>query len=151
MVAYTFKPRFVIPIELGEKRHTIRAVGKKRHARPGDTLQLMTGPRMRPRKIGEATCVDVRPITLAFGDATKRPFVCFGDPSDAGPGDILITPAELDDFARADGFADWQALADFWAETHAPLPAEWTGIIITWGDTFRGGVGLNPHPAGERS
>mgnify|MGYP007071569228 CR=1 FL=1 len=147
MVAYSFKPRFVLPIELGEKRQTIRGVGKKRHARSGDTLQLYTGPRMKPRKIGEATCESSSPITLAFGDATKRPFVVFGDPQTAGPGEILITPAELDEFAVLDGFADWQALADFWAETHAPLPAEWTGIIVRWGETFRGGLALNP-PAG---
>lgn len=147
MVAYSFKPRFVLPIELGDKRQTIRGVGKKRHARAGDTLQLYTGPRMKPRKIGEATCESSGPITLAFGDATKRPFVVFGDPQTAGPGEILITPAELDAFAVLDGFADWQALADFWAETHAPLPAEWTGVIVRWGDTFRGGLALNP-PAG---
>lgn len=136
MVAYTFKPRFVDPVSRREKRQTIRGVGKKRHARPGDTLQLYTGPRMRPRKFGEATCESSRQITLAFGDATRRPFVTFGPPSDAGPGDILITPAELDAFAVSDGFADWQGLADFWAETH-DNPVEWTGILITWGDTFR--------------
>lgn len=148
MVAYTFKAQFVLPIELGEKTQTIRAVGKKRHARAGDTVQHYTGPRMKPRKIGESTCQSSGPVTLAFGDSCKRPFVVFGDPQTAGPGEILITPAELDAFAVADGFADWQALADFWAETHAPLPAEWTGVIVRWGDTFRGGLALNP-PVGD--
>lgn len=148
MVAYSFKPRFVLPIELGDKRQTIRAPGKKRHARAGETLQLYTGPRMRPRKIGEATCQDAQEILLAFGDATKRPFVVIGEIGKAG-GEMIIEPAALDAFAVADGFADWQALADFWAETHAPLPAEWSGIIIRWGDTFRGGLALNPSTAGD--
>lgn len=136
MVAYTFKSRFVGPIERREKRQTIRAVGKKRHSQPGEQIQLFTGDRFHPRKVGVATCATSGPITLAFGDATKRPFVTFDDPQTAKAKDILITPAELDDFAVSDGFADWQALADFWAETHSPLPAEWTGILITWGETF---------------
>src|SRR5690606_1585298 len=112
--------RFVLPIELGEKTQTIRAVGKKRHARLGDTLQFYTGPRMKPRKIGEASCVNSCPVTLRFKNGTGKPWVCFGDPQTAPAADILITPAVLDAFARSDGFADWQALADVRAWTHAP-------------------------------
>jgi hypothetical protein len=56
MVAYSFKDRFIVPISLGlnipydvdhvvdvdagPKRQTIRAIGLRRHARPGETLQL---------------------------------------------------------------------------------------------------------------
>lgn len=134
MVAYTFKSRFIEPIERREKRQTIRAIGKKRHARSLDSIQIYTGDRFHPRKVGQATCTGSGPITLAFGDATRRPFVTLGEGQ--APGDLIIGEAELDAFAVSDGFADWQALADFWAETHSPLPAEWTGILITWGETF---------------
>lgn len=133
MVAYSFKGRFIEPITTRCKRQTIRAIGKKRHARPGEQIQLYTGDRFHPRKMGEAKCLSSITITLAFGDSCKRPLVIFGDPL---VGQVLVAPAHLDGFAVNDGFADWQALADFWAETHAPLPAEWTGILITWGDTF---------------
>lgn len=140
MVAYSFKPRFVLPIELGEKRQTIRAPGKKRHARAGETLQLYTGPRMKPRKIGEATCQVVATIDFDF-EAGK---VVIGQPV----ANIITGDAALDHFARLDGFADWQALVDFWAETH-DVRQRWSGLLIQWGQTFRGGLGLNPSTAGD--
>lgn len=40
MVAYSFQPRFAAPIEQGLKTHTLRAAGKRRHARVGEALQL---------------------------------------------------------------------------------------------------------------
>lgn len=51
MVAYSFQKRFVEPIRSGRKRQTIRA-DRKRHARPGEVLQLYSG--MRTNAI--ATC-----------------------------------------------------------------------------------------------
>jgi hypothetical protein len=42
MVAYSFNPIFVGPILAGTKRQTIRAE-RKRHARPGEAMQLYTG------------------------------------------------------------------------------------------------------------
>lgn len=43
MPAYNFKPRFADAVQHGEKRQTIRAIGKRRHARPGQPIQLYTG------------------------------------------------------------------------------------------------------------
>lgn len=141
MVAYSFKSRFVAPIEARTKRQTIRAVGKKRHARRGDYLQIYTGDRFHPRLVGRAKCEAAVPVLLAFGNATLRPFVQIGE---QGPNaSLIIKPADLDAFATRDGFGDWQGLADFWAETHGDV-AEWTGLLITWGDTFVPG----PPPAG---
>lgn len=140
MVAYSFKPRFILPIELGEKRQTIRAIGKKRHARPGETVQIYTGPRMRPRKVGEAVCASADAITIDFGGPARGPWIVLG-------GEVIEGEAVLDEFAQRDGFPDWQALHDFWAEEH-DNPTRWSGIIITWGDTFKGGLALNP-PAGD--
>ncbi|MGY0779836.1 S49 family peptidase [Azospirillum argentinense] len=75
MVAYSFRPRFIDPILAGlepgpllpgMKRQTIRgASGGKRHARPGELVQLYTGMRTRQcRKLGEGRCVAAEPVTL---------------------------------------------------------------------------------------
>ena len=47
MVAYSLKPRFIPPILSGAKRQTIRAISRRRHAIPGETLQLYTGMRTK--------------------------------------------------------------------------------------------------------
>lgn len=36
MVAYSFQPQFIMPIETGRKCQTIRSVGLRRHVRPGE-------------------------------------------------------------------------------------------------------------------
>ncbi|MEJ0016825.1 MAG: ASCH domain-containing protein [Acetobacteraceae bacterium] len=46
MVAYSFKRDFAAPILAGIKRQTIRA-DRRRHARPGEVLQLYTGMRTK--------------------------------------------------------------------------------------------------------
>lgn len=84
MVAYSFRPQFVGPITVGlglsfvnsfgvtpptirPKQQTIRAHGKRRHARPGDELQLYTGMRTKAcRLIGRARCSEVQRIILWF-------------------------------------------------------------------------------------
>lgn len=45
MVAYNFQARFAAAIEAGEKAITIRSIGRRRHARNGERLQLYTGQR----------------------------------------------------------------------------------------------------------
>lgn len=131
MVMFSFKPQFVLPIELGIKRQTIRRL-RKRNARPGDGLQLYTGPRMRPRKVGDADCIDAGPIHISLRE----------DHVDAnlsvGGGLCAMTESELDDFAKADGFEDWDGLKAFWRTTHGL--DDFHGWLTQWGDTFRGGV-----------
>jgi hypothetical protein len=57
MVAYSFKPRFEMPIVTLRKTGTIRAHGRRRHARPGERLQLYTGMRTRScRLLATAEC-----------------------------------------------------------------------------------------------
>lgn len=86
MVAYSFKRQFVAPIRIGlgkevfdaayrsdsvvlrPKRQTIRAIGKRRHARVGETLQLYTAMRTKQfQLIGKARCTVVRHIIITFG------------------------------------------------------------------------------------
>lgn len=127
MVAYNFLPQLVPPILARTKRQTIRAIGRRRHAIPGETLQLYTGMRTKQcRLVGTAVCVRVETIDLWFND---RPRI------EIGPRvDILLTAQhDRDRFARADGFPDWPAMLAFWRETHPDYQDSFTGLIIEWG------------------
>jgi hypothetical protein len=123
MVAYSFKRQFVAPIKAGTKAQTIRA-DRKRHAREGEALQLYTGMRTRAcQLIGRAVCAGVQPITI---DARDRPVIVLPDRE-------LRPLAGIDDFARLDGFEDWQAMRRFWEEYH-PGSSTFSGVLITWRD-----------------
>lgn len=127
MVAYSFKRQFEIPIATGRKRQTIRA-DRKRHARPGEELQLYSGMRTKScRLLGRATCLSVEPVLLHLG----RP---------AGGHRVLMPSLKhraagpwLDAFAQADGFDDWAGLEAFWAAQH-PGIEHFEGVLIRWGD-----------------
>jgi uncharacterized protein YqfB (UPF0267 family) len=122
MVAYSFQPRFVPLIESGTKTQTIRA-DRKRHARPGETLQLYTGMRTRScRLIREAECVSVTPIRLDF-ERTQSIVI--------GEEDALMTPCARDLFARRDGFTDWLDLVAFWRRHHPDIDV-FSGVLIRW-------------------
>jgi hypothetical protein len=129
MVAYSFKQRFVEPITLGlepgpwlpgMKRQTIRVRGgARRHARPGQELQLYTGMRTKACKlIGKTVCTSVENIGLDFVrdhvTIDRKPAWC-----------------ELNVFARQDGFADWGEMKKFWELTHGCL-FDFHGVIIYW-------------------
>lgn len=131
MVAYSFKKRFAPPIIAGlqpgplvdgMKRQTIRA-DRKRHARPGEELQLYTGMRTRScQLLGRASCISVQPIRLLLGPASAVEIG--GEPS--------ITGAKaLDLFACLDGFSDWPDLCAFWAAEHEAL-TDLSGQLIRW-------------------
>lgn len=133
MVAYSFQERFAEPIAGGHpatgivKRQTIRA-DRKRHARPGELLQIYQGMRTKHcRKIiADPVCVAVRPLRLFVADA----FVHFLD------NDQTIDTAEaLDDFARQDGFLHWDDMRAFWQAAHpeASDPERYfSGVLIGW-------------------
>ncbi|PZR82553.1 MAG: hypothetical protein DI537_36400, partial [Stutzerimonas stutzeri] len=112
MVAYSFHKRFVEPIATGHpatgivKRQTIRA-DRKRHARPGEPLQLYQGMRTKHcfKIIADPVCVAVRPLELFIA----RGYVRFTD-----TGEAFGVTAMLDDFARQDGFLHWADLQAFW-------------------------------------
>lgn len=135
MVAYSFHKRFAAPILLGlepgpllpgMKRQTIRA-DRKRHARPGEELQLYTGMRTKSCSLlGRAICRRVDPIALFFGD---HPRVLI-------TGDMEVCGARgLDVFAVRDGFGDWEDLEAYWrdgfgGEVQAEL--RYDGRLIRW-------------------
>lgn len=135
MVAYSFKARFAAPILAGTKRQTIRA-DRKRHARPGEELQLYTGMRTKHCKlVGRAIVSKVIPVTLQFVDRIvgragvegvtwHNP----GNPVFCSP----LWPKEMNQFARDDGFENWRDMKTFWAEAHPGVDV-FEGVLIQWG------------------
>jgi hypothetical protein len=124
MVAYSFRYRFIAPIEAGIKRQTIRAP-RKRHAKPGDPLHIYTAMRTKQcRLIGMAVCASIQPIRLSI--APKR----FGTVEIEDR--IVSKIAELNVFARADGFEDWWDMRLFWLAEHGPKSEAWSGVLIRW-------------------
>lgn len=128
MVAYSFCKRFVAPILRGlhpedgvadMKMQTIRA-DRRRHARPGEELQLYCGMRTKSCfLIGRATCTEVRDIAM--------------DPSNDwfAVDHVMSQPSDLDAFARRDGFVDWDDMRKFWREGH-PGVDHFAGVLIMW-------------------
>lgn len=100
MVAYSFKARFCAPIDLETKGGTIRN-DRKRHARPGEELQLYYAMRTKQcRLLRRPTCLGVLPIRLDLRD----------DAIELGGEPIWSIPRRLDAFAVFDGFKDWADL-----------------------------------------
>ena len=115
MVAYNFQARFAEAVERGEKRQTIRKPRRSGHAKPGDAVQLYTLMRTRDcRKLGDAVCevstyCAIRDDSITLGNHPR---------------------VDLDDFARADGFASFEDMKAWFRETHG-LP--FVGQLIRWG------------------
>ncbi|WP_333822833.1 hypothetical protein [Pinisolibacter sp.] len=139
MVAYSFNPRFEAPILSGAKSGTIRAIGRRRHARPGETLQLYVGQRTQHcRLLGKAFCSSVDPIRITvihwLGQPSLRT-VYFGRQGEIFSHSIGGRIA-LDDFARGDGFTDSAEMARFWWTTHRELIVDseilFDGVWVRW-------------------
>ena len=122
MVAYSFNKRFIKPIQSGRKRQTIRAVGKRVHAREGSKLQLYTAMRTKHcRKIMhvdpkckscESILIDVHADRIASIEV----------------GCMII--GDKDAFAVSDGFEDARDMHAFWLKSHGVGLFE--GLIIRW-------------------
>ena len=133
MVAYSFKSRFAIPISVGlgqiehipnteyvPKRQTIRANGKRRHARPGETLQLYYGMRTRQcRKIGDARCTEAVPVIFY----PKTGAILLNGK--------ILTARQSTRFAKSDGFMSIFDMMAFWQKEH-PGVEKFEGTVIRW-------------------
>lgn len=123
MVAYNFKRRFVEPIRAGTKRQTLRKQGKRRHAMPGEKLQLYTGQRTKScEKILEEdpTCLGTATVVVRCGLQTVS--VNF-----AGK---WLTANELVVFARSEGFAGPADFHQYWLDNHGTGDHEL--VAIRW-------------------
>lgn len=136
MVAYSFAPQFVAPIEARTKLQTVRAQ-RRRHARVGEAIQLYTAMRTKHcRKIVDIdpVCIRLWDIRIAV-DASERRKI--GAITLEG---TLLTQPEMEAFAQADGFvADAEASAlqrmgEFWVKAHAHLGTDFLfeGVCIRW-------------------
>ena len=115
MVAYSFNPRFELPIVTLRKTGTIRAHGRRRHARPGERLQLYIGMRTRScRLLATAECQASDRLRVSF----QTPRVIVGEIPDEMALDDINHCADFDAFAQADGFADFEDMARFWWDLH---------------------------------
>lgn len=153
MVAYSYKGRFVAPVRVGlglpvlsihrelggyhpeqpikPKRHTIRAIGKRRHARPGETLQHYHGMRS-PKcfKIGDARCTSISAIHL-FIRSDK--VVINPNCDHEVVYSARVNVKHLDAFAGHDGFADWAEMKAFWLEEHdGKRLGPFCGVLVKW-------------------
>lgn len=130
MVAYSFQSRFADAVAELRKRQTIRALGKRRHARPGECVQLYTGMRTRScRKLvdPDPVCTSAEPVMLesVVGKIPGTLPLC--------PLRIWVngrtSPEESEAIARADGFASIQEMHDWFKQAHG-LPFH--GVLIKW-------------------
>ena len=140
MVAYSFKRFFAPQIEAGIKRQTVRA-DRRRHARPGEALQLFTGMRTRHcRKIRpDAICTSIEPVSILIVDGLIQTILV---------ADRLLDDAEMEQFAREDGFAPehfnepsgylaataLENMETFWLDNHGVThgAGPFHGVLIKW-------------------
>ena len=127
MVAYNFQKQFAEPIRLGAKTHTIRKNSRRRHARPGEKLQLYTGMRTRncEKIIDDPTCQHSLAIAIDVG-----PIVIDGIVIEFGGATVQLDDLSL--FATDDGFPDLLAFYQFWLDFHGE--GTFNGRLISWGD-----------------
>lgn len=128
MVAYSFNRRFIPGIEGGTKRQTIRAEGKRRHARPGEPMQIYFGMRTRHARkiIADPVCVGVDKVEIVVSGAAP-----------ANIAGIVVNGVPLpriafNRFAITDGFASIADFGAYWFETHGE--GRFHGVMIRWED-----------------
>lgn len=146
MVAYSFKPFFTPQIEALTKRQTVRSQ-RKRHARPGEQVQLFTGMRTSTcRKLvdPDPVCIRVRPISIVINISAEVDALI----TSISIEDIPLDRKEIEAFAIADGFgidhlgdtlfkatgrrgSARANMGHFWAEEHGYGLFE--GVLIEWG------------------
>lgn len=123
MVAINFSPRFAPLVEAGTKRQTIRRTAR---CRPGDRLQLYTGQRTKScRKLvnPDPTCLMTYPCEI-LSDG-----VIVGDLRSRIGIERILSPTP-DDFARADGFRDYDDMLAWFRNRYGP--GEFVGRVIRW-------------------
>lgn len=125
MVSYSFQKRFVSDIQSGRKPHTIRA-HRKRHARPGEMLQLYCGMRTKScfKIIPDVVCPQVQDISIwVESDLPSR----VAGIEIAG---FELCEDRMNGFARSDGFTDLYEFGRFWELTHGE--GRFDGVVVHW-------------------
>lgn len=132
MVAYSFMEQFIKPIRARTKTGTIRALSKRRHARPGEQLQLYYHQRRADgfKIIDDLPCLRVNEIEFDVRDMRNPRLVSNGV-------EIPAWSLQADLFARADGFGvssdtfrEFHQMMAFWHLAHGPIL--FRGVHIIW-------------------
>lgn len=114
MVAFNFKEQFVLAIKQGTKTQTIRQTIR---CKEGDILQLYTGMRTKQsKKLKDVVCEYIYPITITEDKLISRRTQ-------------LTQKKDLNNFARKDGFKDYEELKAFF-KAHYGLP--FSGYVHTF-------------------
>ena len=133
MAILSFKKRFAGKVRNGSKRQTIRAF-RKYPIVPGETLYLYTALRTKwAKKLREVKCKEVLGIRIFLNSGTITL-------SGIGYGyRMLNTTQELNTFAQADGFKNWEDMKVFWVAEHGVkkgkrkvILTKFEGILIKW-------------------
>lgn len=107
MAILGFKKRFAGKVRNGRKKQTIRAF-RKYPIKPGETLYLYTALRTKwAEKLRVVTCKSVELIHIYFNQGII-----------ILPEQTIDTKQELNAFAKADGFKDWDDMKAFWFAEH---------------------------------
>jgi hypothetical protein len=123
MVAYTFAPRFVVPIREGQKRQAILLPRRRKHAVAGDAVQLFRGFRNKGEVlIGQAWCTRSAECFIDFAGG----FIVIGED------DPISGRAERDALALREGYADWADMLWNFARICGD-DRRFRGTIIEWG------------------
>lgn len=132
MVAYSFHAMFAEPIVTLRKRQTIRGP-RRRHAYPGEPIQLYTAMRTRQcRKLLaiDPICLDVTPLGLSI-DANHPQLL-----ADAVLMNCPLNNVEIEQLAWEDGFGGGPAgqarlrMGEWWLKTHGA--GRFGGFLIRW-------------------
>jgi hypothetical protein len=117
MPALNFKKQFAPLIESGEKRQTIRRIGKSNGWIEGARLYLYTGQRTNQcRKLGEAKIAAIRRVTIHEAGVYLN-------------GEQLVGES-LIQFVKADGFDSVDDFFAFFNEQRGDEP--FVGRVIYW-------------------
>lgn len=119
------------PCRQGEGQ-TIRPVGK-RIFRPGGELYLYAHQRSKNcRKLGEAVCRAVVPITLKYSPTSLKKLRIYGE---------RVCCISYNDFSRLDGFNDYSEFEQFFINTYKLKSGDSLDMnIIKWKDFKQLGV-----------
>ncbi len=128
MVAYSYQQQFVPAIYSRKKRQTIRAIGKRRHVRPGEMLQLYEGMRTKhcAKIIPDQVCLYALPITILV----TAPLILRITVDGEDECKHLLGWENLDEFAKLDGFESLESMHGFWLKFHGV--GVFNGVLIGW-------------------
>lgn len=116
MVAFSFRAQFADLVASGVKCQTIR---KTKRAKKGDRIQLYTGMRTKVcRKL-----VDHDPVCVLVDYVGIRPeYLTLGNTN--------LHEGNADDFARRDGFKDYDDMVKWFSETYGS--PYFQGYVHVW-------------------